>query len=116
MFTSIFDIFDIEPNKLILFQFILGIISGVLSLCMLCCSLCCIRNLQAKDIIEANKMLDAKHIEIRKQNSLEIKKEKLNEKKEDLELINHEKKNNFELLTGKKEDELEDMLLIPKNE
>ena len=116
MFTSIFDIFDIEPNKLILFQFILGIISGVLSLCILCCSLCFIRNLQAKDIIEANKMLDAKHIEIRKQNSLEIKKEKLNEKKEDLELINHEKKNNIELLTGKKEDELEDMLLIPKNE
>lgn len=116
MFTSIFDIFDVEPNKLILFQLILGIIFCALSFCILCCVLCFVRNLQAKDINEANKMLDAKLIDLRKQNSLEIKNEKINEKKEELELINQEKKNNFELLTGKKEDELEDMLLIPKNE
>ena len=57
MFTSIFDIFGVEPNELILFQLIIGMIICGLSFCLVCCIICLFRLAHITDINEGNKMI-----------------------------------------------------------
>ena len=133
LFTSIFDIFGVEPNELILFQIILGMIICGLSFCFVCCTICWLRLAHFTDINEGNKVLD----EIKKKDMetgeryIQQKEElkQLNNKIEEIKKYNEEKeleykkkieeiksmKKIYEALSGKKFDKY-DHLLYPEKE